>query len=484
MDIKPGTFLDIYSQSETVSDECFSFQQNIFQTTNRLFEEDKQEFVVIWGDPNDNEDNKKVKQGLIQYYPFLKDRIYKFENSKGFRDKATELASYNILFLMSGRFGYYMFNGVSNLQWVNDNIKEQKIHSKTIILFTSLETVKSNNWTIENLQKKFKYVTQLAVDYYPLFISFDKMIFNRIHRSFVQISHLDYYFRADTEIFLDIFQNPDSHSFKELMPSAKILKQKFEKLCEYVKNYEIQAPLTLYLSDIDLQSIIQNLELCFEKNGASNDNKKIVQNIINLYTQETPVYKILNLSINTMNSCIYSYLENIYRLLSKCLYLYNDEQTQSNVRLVRGAAIQKYQYDTLYEEFMQNHQKNIPTLISFPQFLSTSTDEKVAKSIIKTRMEEVKVETTQRMQNLSKFSKTNSEYLQSEEFRQAYKILIYINANFDFKNNFRPKCVSKIAEYDESEYLFQPFQPFMIENMQEGNTIEGSQLKMTLKYML
>ncbi|KAL4449123.1 hypothetical protein ABPG74_021115 [Tetrahymena malaccensis] len=484
MAIREGTFLDIYSYSENVSEQSFCFQQQLHQTTYRLFEQDKQEFIVIWGDPNNNDDTEQAKQGLIEKQPFLKNRIYKYENSKDFREKSIEFAGYNILFLMSGKFAYYLFNGVSNLQWVNDNIKDQKIHSKSIILFTSLQTVKQNDWTIEKLQKKFKYVTQITFDYDPLFVSFDKMIFNRIHRSFVQNCHLDYYFRANTQYVLDIFQNPHSLSFTEILHSPEVLKQNFEELCKYVKDSEIQAPLTLYLNKMDLQSTIDNLNLCFIKNGASNNNSKIVQNVINLYTQETPVYKILNLSLNTMNPCIYGYLGNLYRLLSKCLYLFNDEQKQSNVNLVRGAAIQKYQYDTLYEEFKNNEKKNIPTFISFPQFLSTTTDENVAKDIINIRMKEVNVETTGRMEHLSKFSKINQEYLQSEEFRQAYKVLIYINAYFDLTNNFRPKSVNTIAQYNESEFLFQPFQPFQVEKMEEGNNIEGSQLKIVLKYVL
>ncbi|KAL4486720.1 hypothetical protein ABPG72_022195 [Tetrahymena utriculariae] len=491
-----NSFLQIYQQSrifeEMPSDqnevayieESSQFKEDLLMNTKTLFQGDKQEYIIIWGDPNVGSDNENAKQGLISRYPFLKGRIYQFENSQDFRKKSLELAASNILFLMSGTFANYFLDGKSNLEWVNNNIREQKIHSKSIILFTSMATVKKNNWTIQNLQQKFKYVTQLTVDYELLFTSFDKMIFNRIHRSIVQNSHLDYYFRSQTEDILNIFQKPNSHTFKDLQSSLKNLSLQFQQLCEYVKEKEIQAPLTLYLSKIDLQDTITCIDQCFTKNKASENDYSIVENFIKLYTQESPVYRILNFSLNTMNLEVYKYLKDVFKVLSKCMYQYNDYQEISEITLFRGAAIQKYQYDTLYQEFVANQNKGRPTFISFPQFLSTSNVEKVARDIIKSRIAEVKVENTGRLQILNQYSVINKEYLQSDEFRKAYKVLIKINAKFDPKNQFKPKSIKEISTFKhENEFLFQPFQSFRIDSMDQGGN-EGDDLKMNLTYIL
>ncbi|EAR83350.1 hypothetical protein TTHERM_00942710 (macronuclear) [Tetrahymena thermophila SB210] len=494
--LEESQFLEIYSQSTTYSSlpsdkskagyvtELSLFKEDLQMSTTSLFKGDQQEYIIIWGDPYVNEDNEHAKQGLISMYPFLKNRIYKFEKSKDFRQKSIEFARMNILFLMSGTFANEQLDGQSNIQWVNNNIRDQKLHSKSIILFTSMNTVRKNNWTIENLQQKYKYVTQLTVDYSFLFTSFDKMIFNRIHRSFIQNSHLDYYFRSKTKDILNIFQTPKSHSFKELQSSIKDLKNQFQQLCQYVKENEIQAPLTLYLSQVDLEQTVQYIEQCFTLNGASKNDDKIIENFIKLYTQETPVYKILNFSLNTMNMQVYNYLKDVFKILSKCIYSYNDNQNISEIKLVRGAAIQKYQYDTMYQEYSYNQKKNVPTFISFPQFLSTSNCEKVAKRTMGLRIIEVKVEQSGREQVLNQYSILNKEYLKSEEFRKAYKVLIYIDAKFDSNNQFKPKSIKNISNYfEENEFLFQPFQSFRIDSMQEGFQ-EGTELEMRLTYLL
>ncbi|KAL4449125.1 hypothetical protein ABPG74_021117 [Tetrahymena malaccensis] len=496
MESVENQFLQIYTESTTYEElpsdqdkvvyiqEASSFKEDLLMSTKNLFQSDKQEYIIIWGDPNVGEDNEEAKQGLISRFPFLKGRIYKFENSKDFRKSSIEQAKRNILFLMSGTFANEMLDGKSNIEWINNNIREQKIHSKSIILFTSMSTVKKNNWTIESLQQKFKYVTQLTVDYAFLFTSFDKMIFNRIHRSFIQNSHLDYYFRSKTQDILNLFQQPSSQSFKELQSSIKNLQSQFEQLCEYVKTQEVQAPLTLYLSKIDLQKTVDCIKECFTKNNASNNDYRIAKNFVKLYSDESSVYRILNFSLNTMNLQVYSYISNVFKLFSKSIYLYNDNSNVSELTLFRGTAIQKYQYDTLYQEYQYNKKQNKPTFITFPQFLSTSVQKKVAKSILKDRIEEVKIETTGRSQVLNEYSLINKEYLRSQEFREAYKVLIYINAKFDSKNQFKPKSIKDVAVFSsENEYLFQPFQSFRIDSMQEGGSV-GCDLEMYLTYIL
>ncbi|KAL4453330.1 hypothetical protein ABPG74_017537 [Tetrahymena malaccensis] len=214
------------------------------------------------------------------------------------------------------------------------------------------------------------------------------------------------------------------------------------------------------------------------------NDTKIVQNFIKLYTMQTPVYKILNFALNTMNPEIYKYLETIYKLLSKSLYLYDDQQTKSNVKLYRGAVVQKYQYLTMYQEYKHNLLKNNPTFITFPQFLSSTTSEKVAKNIINDRMKEVEIETMGRMNLIDQFQLVNKQYLKSEEFKKAYKVVIYIDAYFDPKNNFRPKSIQDISQFTcEQEYLFQPFQTFRIDSMKE-DLYEGQNLSMNLTYIL
>ncbi|KAL4475447.1 hypothetical protein ABPG72_022082 [Tetrahymena utriculariae] len=468
----------------TTQSQSDQFQEEYLFTTNQLFEGNQQEFIIIWGDPNNNLDNDYVKKGLIERYSFLAERIYKYENGIDFRRKSKQLSKRNILFLMSGTFANEQISGKSNLEWVNNQIQQQKIHSKSIILFTSMSTIQKNQWTIQNLQQKFRYVTQLSIEYSSLFTSIDKMIFNRIHRSFVQCNHLDYYFRAGTQSILNIFEETDQYSFKNLQISAQNLLSKFENLCEYLKTFEVQAPLTLYLSQTDKQATIKSIESCLYQNGVLLSDNIIIQNFINLYTQETPVYKILNFSLNTMNPKIYSYLSNLYKLLSKCLYLYDDKQNLSQIQLYRGAAIQKYQYDTLYEEYQYNLQQNKPTFIVFPQFLSTSEQKKVALQLTNTRIKEVNIENNERAQNLDQFSQLNKEYLKSDDFRKAYKVLIYIDAQFDNQNKYRPKSIQNISDfYQEKEYLFQPFQHFKVDFMQQGIN-EGEQLQMNIQYII
>ncbi|KAL4467703.1 hypothetical protein ABPG74_013038 [Tetrahymena malaccensis] len=460
------------------------FQKQYRSQTCQLFEDNKQEFIIIWGDPNNNSDNYQAKKLLIDKYPFLEERIYKFEDSIKFRRQSTELSKRNILFLMSGGFANQMISGKSNLEWVNSEIQKQNIHSKSIILFTSMSTIQNNNWTIQNLQQKFKYVTQLSIDYDSLLIGFDKMIFNRIHRSFVQCNQLDFYFRSKTQSILDNFQNTEFYSFKNLQISESDLVFQFEGLCEYLKTCEVQAPLTLFLSEVDRLSTAKLIESCLYKNGIKYKKKNIIIKILNLYTQETPIYRILNLSLNTMNPKIYQYLNQLYKLFSKCLYLFDDKQEQSKIQLYRGAAIQKYQYDTLYDEFQQNKLKNNPTFIVFPQFLSTSVKKQIAKDATHSRYVEVDIKNTGREQHLDYFSKLNKEYLKSEDFRKAYKVLILIDAQFDEKNKNRPKSIQLLSKYkEESEYLFQPFQAFKVESMEQG-TFDGQLLEMKITYII
>ncbi|KAL4464910.1 hypothetical protein ABPG72_011167 [Tetrahymena utriculariae] len=166
------------------------------------------------------------------------------------------------------------------------------------------------------------------------------------------------------------------------------------------------------------------------------------------------------------------------------LYLYDDNQNISEIKLYRGAAIQKYQYDTMYQEFKVNQGQNNPTFIIFPQFLSTTDVEKVAIDIQKIRIDEVKVEVNRRQQILDEYSLINKEYLKSEEFQKAYKVLICIDAKFDSKNQFKPKSIKEISKYsEENEFLFQPFQSFRIDKMDEGSG-DGAQLTMNLTYIL
>ncbi|KAL4461796.1 hypothetical protein ABPG72_019046 [Tetrahymena utriculariae] len=461
--------------------ESSQFREDLFSSTSSLFKGDDQEYIVIWGNLNFNLDTQKIN-GLEKKYPFFKERIYRFEKSNEFRMKSIELAEKNILFLMTGQFANHFLDGLSNLEWVNNKIVQKKVHSKSIIIFATIEIIKQNKWSIENLQQKFKYVTQLVDDFDRLFASFDKMIYNRIHRSFAQNSHLDYYFRADIQSILKIFQKPQSHSFKDLKKSP--FRSQFNQLCDYVKTQDVQSPLKLYLKNELIEQTIQYLELCFQENGAQNNEIQIVKNFIKLYTKQTPVYKILNFALNTMNPQIYKYLETIFKLLSKCLYQYDDKQTQSKIKLYRGAVVQKYQYYTMYQEYKHNLSKNDPTFITFPQFMSTTTDEDVAKSIINDRQKQVEIETMGRMNLIDEFSLVNKQYLISEEFIKAYKVVIYINAQFDPKNNFRPKSISDISEFSyEKEYLFQPFQTFRIDSMQEDIS-EGQNLCIYLTYIL
>ncbi|KAL4449120.1 hypothetical protein ABPG74_021112 [Tetrahymena malaccensis] len=491
-----NSFLQIYQQSVTYeklpSDqnkvdyikEASLFKEDLLMNTKNLFQSDKQEYIIIWGDPNNGQDNENAKQGLISRYPFLKGRIYKFENSKDFRNYSIEQAKRNILFLVSGTFANQYLDGKSNLEWINNNIREQKIHSKSIIIFTSMNTVKKNNWTIESLQQKFKYVTQLTVDYAFLFTSFDKMIFNRIHRSFIQNSHLDYYFRSQNQDILNLFQQPTSHSFQQLQSNIKNLKSQLDKLREYVKNQEIQAPLTLYLTKIDLEKTVASIEECFTQGNKSKDDKIIAQNFIKLYTTESSVYRILNFSLNTMNLQVYNYMQDIFKLFSKSIYLYDDKSEISEIQLYRGTAIQKYQYDTMYQEFQFNQKQKKPTFITFPQYLSTSSRKEVAQKILSYRIEELKADSKDRDQVLNEFSLINKEYLKSQEFREAYKVVIWINAKFDCKNQFKPKFIKQISEYkNEDEYLFQPFQSFRVDSMQEGGSPDCA-IEMKLTYIL
>ncbi|KAL4486718.1 hypothetical protein ABPG72_022193 [Tetrahymena utriculariae] len=99
------------------------------------------------------------KQKPLDLYYYC---IQLYQNQE-FRNKSILSAGRNILLMMSGAFANTQLDGKSNLEWANNNIIEQKIHSKSIILFTRMGKVKKNYQIIENLQEKFKYVTLITI---------------------------------------------------------------------------------------------------------------------------------------------------------------------------------------------------------------------------------------------------------------------------------------------------------------------------------
>ncbi|KAL4453329.1 hypothetical protein ABPG74_017536 [Tetrahymena malaccensis] len=120
-------FHEIYSQSKVYKGmpnnpaeaeyvkQSSQFREDLLFSTSSLFDGDNQEYIVIWGNLNFNLSTEKIYD-LEERYPFIKERIYKFEKSKEFRTKSLELAEKNILFLMTGQFANDYLDGLSNLE--------------------------------------------------------------------------------------------------------------------------------------------------------------------------------------------------------------------------------------------------------------------------------------------------------------------------------------------------------------------------------
>ncbi|KAL4445699.1 hypothetical protein ABPG74_006250 [Tetrahymena malaccensis] len=480
--IRKGSFAHIYQNSNSKTKEFEEFTSTLYSQTEQLCENKMQEFMIIWGDYNQSQDNQMAKMHLIQCFPFLKDRIYQFQDSQIFRFITINLSEKNILFLMSGQFAYQQYDGTSNLEWLNDKIRKQELHSKSIIIFTSLKFILQNGLSIEILQKQFKYVTQLAVQYQNLIQSFDKMIYNRIHISFVQNKNLDYFFGSQVNLVLNLFQCHNSLQIPQINYENEFYKWK--KICQYSKHADIQSPLSLYLNESDIKSMYKIFKSCSIKNQQECSYQEKVQNILNLYTKESVLYKFINLSMNTMNFKIYKYLNTVYQLFSRSLYEYQDGQKITKVVLYRGCAIQKYQYDKLYEEYLYNQNNGTTTFICFPQFLSTSLLKEKAQQIMSLKIDQIKQQQINRSKITQVKSNENEKLLKSIGFDDQYKLLIKIDAKFDDKNKFKPKYISKLSSFqDEHEFLFQPFQSFRIDYMQKANAVNGSNMQMTLFYV-
>ncbi|KAL4493523.1 hypothetical protein ABPG72_007531 [Tetrahymena utriculariae] len=479
--IKKGSFAQIYQKSNSKTEEFDGFTQSMYSQTEQFSDNNMQEYLVIWGDSQKNTDNETAKNCLIQQFSFLKDRIFQYQDSKIFRFVSINLYQKNILFLMSGKFAQDKYDGISNLEWLNDKISRQEIHSKSIIIFTSLQFIVQNNLSIESLQMQFKYVTQLAVQYKQLTNSFDKMIHNRIHMSFVQNKNLDFYFGSKVNQVLKLFQCHDNLK----LPLINFEKEfeKWNEIWQYSKQIEIQSPFALHLNENDIRSIYSIFKECSKRNQQELSKYEVIQNILNLYTQESVLYKFINLSMNTMNLIIYKYLMMIYQLFSRSLYEYQDQEQISEVKLYRGCAIQKYQYDTLYQEYLHNQNNGIQTFICFPQFLSTTIDKKKAQELMNNKINQVKQQQDLRSK-MAQVPQETAKFLKSIRFNDQYRLLIQINAKMDYQNKFKPKYINKISSFkDEHEFLFQPFQSFRIDNMQKGNGINESIMNMTLFYV-
>ncbi|KAL4484338.1 hypothetical protein ABPG72_006449 [Tetrahymena utriculariae] len=220
-------------------------------------------------------------------------------------------------------------------------------------------------------------------------------------------------------------------SLFDFSPEKIQLKDIFEQAKQIIQENEY---LNLEIVD-NMNNIPESIQNCF--NNADSE-QTIARKIMNLYSLDSikfPVYKFLNSTLFLLNNELIQILEPFYLIFGISLFIYSDQDvtqimTIKPLSLYRGINIKNQDFNEIIQ------QNNI---ISLPGFSSFSTEKRTAELFTK----------------ISKFSDTTPVI-----FKCSYQISSRNYAK-------RPKNISKVAQFNENEYIFYPFTQFKIISYQQ-----------------
>ncbi|KAL4484336.1 hypothetical protein ABPG72_006447 [Tetrahymena utriculariae] len=295
-----------------------------------------------------------------------------------------------------------------HLQQIINTINQSNFNQEEIkqIKQTLIDTAPFYNKKSLNIQASLKNVIQQST----LYQFFQELGLNETVNSFCYLSKLSLFDFAPEKIQLkDIF-----------IKAENIIKEK-----EYL-NSEIFE---------NMNNIPQSIQNCF--NNADSE-QTIARNVMNLYSLDSiehPVYKFLNNTLFSLDNKLVSILQKFYLIFCISLFIYCDKdvtQISSSMplRLYRGINIKNQDFDDIIKE---------NNIISLPGFSSFSSEKRTAQHFTK----------------ISKFSDT-------------IPVIFKCSYEANTKNySKRPKNISKVAQFNEDEYIFQPFSRFQIISTKE-----------------
>ncbi|KAL4486713.1 hypothetical protein ABPG72_022188 [Tetrahymena utriculariae] len=544
--------------------------------------------TIIWGDYNNNKDN----QFLIDYFAkcqnFRKDNIIYCLNESDFYRKISKCQKKNSLIIMSGRFATQ--ENFQNLNYVDQLIKNRQISCRYSLIYTSEQTINQQKWSLPNLQSQYPSLMALEYDHNKLIQQLLDLVYNLSHIPFELQENLLYYLSSEQDIeLINLFTESQNFDLKKQQRRLKIEDIKFKQLIELLKKVNSESPLDKFKDENLIQKFLLKINKCYEQN---NNNKKsqilqeadLINNLINLFSKEGEIYKLINFTLCTINPLIYQCMKPVYKIFSSALAKYKDQNQTSQLKLFRGSLISKSFYQQIALQFVLNQSKNQETFIFFPSFTSTTLKKEVAQYLVAPEQIQMQTQILSSFENMSyevyeliytyrpfllknivlnqfqqgnhlkkiqkevyqiikqfrpfllqnqnlvqnsqinqqtsqQFSNQNNEELEiqnnnqvelikneeqeeqinkndmqqflqndekdeefknhdEEDFRQLpkdisnfYRVIFHIKADINIENPYKPKYISKISEYSEEEFLFQPFSKFKVLDISEPNNL-------------
>ncbi|KAL4449119.1 hypothetical protein ABPG74_021111 [Tetrahymena malaccensis] len=413
------------------------------------------ETTIIWGDYNNSQDNQSIIDHLVQFYKFKKENLIYCLNEDRFYRKIQKFGQTNCLIVMSGRFATQQ--DFQNIKHVDALIQTRQINCKYTLIYTSEDTIKKQNWTLPALQSQYPSLMALEYVNKKLVQQMLDLIYNQSHIPFELQENLMYYLSNSQDIeLINLFTKSESYNLQKQQRRLKIEDVKFKELIELLKKVNSESPLDQFKDENLIKKFLEKINKCYElsdikKKSQNQQEVEIINNLINLFSKEGEVYKLVNFTLCTINPLIYNCMKPVYKIFSTALAKYNDGNKISKLKLFRGSVISKSFYQQISLQFVLNESKNQETFIFFPSFTSTTLIKEVAQYLVAPEQIQTQVQILSSFENMS-----------YEVYQIIYNFRPFLLQNTPLYQFQQGQNMNQIKE--EVYQIIKQFRPFLLQN--------------------
>ncbi|EAR83352.2 hypothetical protein TTHERM_00942730 (macronuclear) [Tetrahymena thermophila SB210] len=390
--------------------------------------------TIIWGDYNNNQDNKYLINQLVEFYNFKEENIFQCFNESDFYLKLQKYGSKNTLIMMSGRFATQ--KNFQNVKYVDQLITNCQINCRYILIYTSEQTINQQNLSLATLQSQYPSLMALEHKYKQLVQQMLNLIYNYSHIPFeLQENQQNYLSSEQDTKLINIFTKSEYFDLNKQYKKLNIEDEKLKRLIDLLKNVNSDSPLDKFKDESLVKNFLHKIKQCCKQNTITQKSQiiqkqNIVNNLIHLFSKEGDIYKLVNFTLCTLNPLIYDCMKPVYKLFSAALTKYDDENNFRQLKLYRGSVISKSFYQQISYQFVLKESKNEKTFIFFPSFISTTLDKQVAQYLVAPQQIQTQIlssseslVTPKLIQNQTKIASSSQDQVASQQIQNQTQIV-------------------------------------------------------------